>query len=155
MRRFFADDEEEQRDVTKAAKARMVELTQEIDNLTQALAQIGVSAALVERLKRSEEERAALQQTLTRTKVNEYRFAEIAQRVRRKITDLKQVLTANASEARQILATVFGHIEVRRESEGFFAAYCDVPVRLIASTAGNVQLKVVAGVGFEPTTFGL
>ncbi|VVD29351.1 protein of unknown function [Paraburkholderia dioscoreae] len=70
--------------------------------------------------------------------------------------ELREALTGDATnEARQIFATLTGPIELEQREGAHFAPYDDISERLLVCAAGNVSFVLVAGVGFEPTTFGL
>ncbi len=154
VRRYFGSDDTE-REAAKLAKSKIDTLTKEMENLSQAIAELGMSAALIERFKRTEAEREALQQVLAKRKIGSDQYADIAQRVRRKTAELGKVLAGSTGEARQIIATLFGPIIVEKRDEAYYASFDDVSERLVATVTGNVSIRMVAGVGFEPTTFGL
>ncbi|WP_311735648.1 recombinase family protein [Paraburkholderia sp. HC6.4b] len=156
VRRYFANEQDDTAGSAREIRAKVSTLDRQIENLTQALAEIGVSAALMERLKKAEGEREALTQALTRTKLNSEQFAEIAQRAKARTTELREALSGESvDEARQIIATLMGPIEIQKRDGGYFASYEDVSEQLLVCAAGNQSRIVVAGVGFEPTTFGL
>ncbi|SAK63637.1 hypothetical protein AWB77_02293 [Caballeronia fortuita] len=83
-----------------------------MDNLSQAIAELSVSPTLIERFKRTEAEREACQQILAKKKMSGDQYAEIALRVRQRTAELREVLAGSTSEARQLIATLFGPITV-------------------------------------------
>jgi hypothetical protein len=69
--------------------------------------------------------------------------------------ELREALSGDATaEARQIIAKLIGPIGIELQDGANFAAFDNVSERLLLSI-GEVSPIVVAGVGFEPTTFGL
>ena len=64
-----------------------------------------------------------------------------------KLERLPEALARDADEAREALRDLIGEITVIEEDTGVWAE--------IPSYGGRLQMNLVAGVGFEPTTFGL
>jgi site-specific DNA recombinase len=156
VRRYFSSECSGAQESAKHIREKIGELTNEIANLTAFLAKIGISDAIMETLSKKENEREALKRTLAQTQVDADQFADIARRVREKTSELREALSGEATaEARQIIAKLMGPIGIEAKEGAYFATYDVVSERLLASAAGNVSLGVVAGVGFEPTTFGL
>ncbi|HEX7937026.1 MAG TPA: recombinase family protein [Paraburkholderia sp.] len=156
VRHYFAGEFSVAQESAKQTKEKIATLTTEIENLTQVLAEIGISPAIMERLKKSENERETLKRTLARTQIHSDQFAGIARRVREKTRELREALSGDATtEARQIIATLMGPIGIELRDGAYFASYDDIAERLLVAAAGNESRIVVAGVGFEPTTFGL
>jgi site-specific DNA recombinase len=139
----------------KQVREKIEALTTEIANLTAVLAKIGVSDAIMETLSAKEKERETLKRMLAQSQVNASQFTGITKRVRDKVMELREALSGDATaEARQIIATLIGPIGIELRDGAYFAAFDDVSERLLLSI-GEVSPIVVAGVGFEPTTFGL
>ncbi|NLP65378.1 recombinase family protein [Paraburkholderia sacchari] len=156
VRRYFAGEYAGAQESAKQIKEKIGELTDEIANLTAALAKIGVSDALLEALSKKEREREALKRTLAHTQVNADQFTDIARRVRERTNELREALSGDATaEARQIIAKLMGPIGIELRDGAYFAAFDDVSERMLLSATGEMSPIVVAGVGFEPTTFGL
>lgn len=73
------------------------------------------------------------------------------------VSDLHQTLSNvnDRMRTRQILLDLLSPVTIGREGDGAMYAELDEPAdRLLLATAGE-SLEVVAGAGFEPTTFGL
>ena len=136
-----------------AAKARLRELQGEIDRLTDAIAQMGLSQALRERLANAEAEQRTLQTQSLRKPPARPDAAEMVRRYRSKILGLQTALREDRERARRWLKDLLGTVRVERDGEGVFAVLEMQPAALMA--AGGVSLDWVAGAGFEPTTFGL
>ncbi|MEZ0604551.1 hypothetical protein ACAX43_20680 [Paraburkholderia sp. IW21] len=93
---------------------------------------IGISDAIMETLSKRESEREALKRTLAQTQVNANQFADIARRVREKTSELREVLSAEATaEARQFIAKLMGPIGIEAKEGAYFATYDDVSKRLL------------------------
>jgi site-specific DNA recombinase len=117
---------------------------------------MGVSQAIVDRLRKTETEGHELKRELQQTQISADQFTGIAKRVWEKTLELKEALTGDStSEARQIIVNLMGPIEIEVRDGAYFATYEDVPKWLLVCAAGEMSLIGVAGVGFEPTTFGL
>ncbi|WP_144112679.1 recombinase family protein [Paraburkholderia sp. BCC1886] len=142
VRRFFAAELLGAQETEKQAKDKIESLTREIGNLTQALAEIGISAAIIERLEQSEAEREKLTQLLARTKGRRDLFTEVSQRVRQKTLELKEALTGDATnEAKRIIATLMGPIGIEQKEDAYFASYNDISKRLLVCAAENVSYE--------------
>ena len=103
-----------------------------------------------------EKEREVLKRMLVQTQVSADQFTGIVRCVHEKTTELRKTLSDDTkAEPRTIIATLMGPIGIQVREGSYFATCDDVPERLLVYAAGNVSLGVVAGVGFEPTTFGL
>ena len=118
-------------------------LEREIGNLTQALAQVGVSAALVQRLQAAEHE---LSELVMPAPAPDF-IPRLLDRYRNAIDNLR-----NVPQARTALADLLGEVPVVYDGVGLVAELGGVYSGVIARVA---SVKVVAGAGFEPTTFGL
>ena len=66
---------------------------------------------------------------------------------------LKQALAADVSVARDVLSKKLGDIVVEERDDGAYAQMGIGPELL--PQPGPMFLRVVAGAGFEPATFGL
>jgi site-specific DNA recombinase len=134
---------------------RIPKLEREVANYVDTIGQGLRSAALLERLRTAE---AELEQLREDSKVVDVKAimklvpAAIA-RFRALIEDLGNS-GVDVQRARETLREMLGIIPVRPGADG-------VPIAELAlnevslAAAGGSQIGVVAGVGFEPTTFGL
>ncbi len=133
-------------------KAQLNKLEDEIGRLVDAIASIGISPALTERLRVAELERARLRRQQDESQPIE--IDNLIERYRKMVADLEGAVRHDITRARTILTDLLGRIEIREKEEGIFALVGH-PAANIALAAGDPFLTVVAGAGFEPTTFGL
>jgi site-specific DNA recombinase len=145
---------------------RIAELDNEITRLVEAVASVGVSAALAARLKSAETERARL---LAASKPKTPVARSIAPAtLERRVALLRARLAEGGAVARAVVQELFPHqLWLRVEADGrlwmelradigSLIPLLDLDVSamfpLVEAQVGN---SMVAGVGFEPTTFGL
>ena len=128
-------------------------LDREIERLTDAIAEMGLSPALAERLRKSEAERDALKRAMTRTNVAPLPSAIRAQ-VHALVSRLDMALQADVARARDALRAVLGEVQLIEEN-GEVYAECDNAAERLLLAVGGVSMGRVAGEGFEPSTFGL
>ncbi len=140
----------------------IAKLRAEISNLTDAIANgaLRASPAIAERLRASERELERLEATNARPARNsvEHMIPRLADEYRALIADLAQGLTEiSVPRARAELRKLIGEIRVDATEDGVeFRSEHGVEAALMkAAGGGHQQICVVAGVGFEPTTFGL
>ena len=124
--------------------ARAAELAGEIDRLVDAIAAVGHSPALVERLTRAEAERTAIGNP--RTSGGQVPDGDaVAAAYRRAVVNLGEVLKGDAARARAALADVFGALRLVPADDGVFVQ-ADVDVgSIVAAVSGDVDLGRVAG----------
>ena len=135
--------------------SRLAELDGEINRLVDAIASIGMSDAIKVRLTAAEKERVDLQRwNPTPAALGKANHADIAARVKQTIIDLQTALTNDTQRARKIISDLMGEIRILSEPDGIYAEYDNATEKLMMA-AGGVSLMMVAGAGFEPTTFGL
>ena len=70
------------------------------------------------------------------------------------MANLESALAADVQQARILVAELYGKIDVVAEGENIYAEYNNAAEKLLLASSG-MSLKLVAGAGFEPTTFGL
>ncbi len=138
-----------------AAKSRVTELEGEIKRLVDAIASIGISDALKARLTAAEAEQKRLQSELDQvaTQSEQGQNKEIASRIKRILLNLRNTLDKDTQQARKIISDLFGDIQISKNDDGIYAEYDNATEKLLIS--GGAYLNLVAGAGFEPTTFGL
>jgi site-specific DNA recombinase len=136
-----------------AQRRRIADIQAEIVRVTDAIAAIGFSPALGERLKRSEAELEELERVKTRAGVTSLPRA-MRERVRALIAGLEGALRDEVPKAREALQAAFGEIKLVPNEGKVYAEFEDAAERLLVA-AGGVQIGRVAGAGFEPATFGL
>jgi site-specific DNA recombinase len=150
VRRYPGCDDTD-RDAARLAKSKIDALTMEMDNQSQAIAELGLAPALVDSFKRKKAERKALRQTLASRRIGSEQYAEVAHLARQRMAELREILAGSTAAYCHPLWP----ITVEQRDGDYYASFDDVSDRLIATTVGDVSLRMVAGVGFEPTTFGL
>ena len=79
---------------------------------------------------------------------------DVIARYRRLVADLPQSLQKGSGRARNALQTLLGDIRLVQEGEAVYAEVETSPERRLMASGGSI-LGVVAGIGFEPMTFGL
>lgn len=140
-------------DQAEARKRHQV-LRDEIARLVDAIAALGVSQALAQRLKAAEAELQQIQATLasSTTPTAAAVLDDVTARYRRMVLGLQETLTSMADRARtrEILANMLGPVTIGRGEDGEVFAEIDEPAeRLLVAVAGE-SLGMVAGAGFEP-----
>lgn len=137
-----------------AAAGRRKQLDGEIQRLVDAIASIGTSQALADRLRAAEAERGQLVVSKPRAGSDGPSAGEIEERIGKTLANLESALAADVQQARILVAELYGRIEVVAEGENIYAEYNNAAEKLLLASSG-MSLKLVAGAGFEPTTFGL
>jgi len=137
---------------------RQAELRAEIGRLVEAVAQLGISEALRQRLAAAESELASLTAAaVPRLKLDPDRAAQQALvAYKRRLLDLGAALqqdTIDRERTRALLADILGPVVLRRDSEGEWAEMEEPAQRL--ALAGSTLLTMVARARFELATFGL
>jgi site-specific DNA recombinase len=142
-------------DDRKSAATRLAAVNAEIGRIVDALATVGVSAALTDRLKQAETEKQALQRITqaASTAPQVATVSEIAAGYRQLVLDLESALKSDVVEAREILRELLGPILVRPEGREVWADLKQNAAQAFA--VSGISTMVVAGTGFEPVTFGL
>ena len=126
-----------------------------IERVVDAIA--SVSDALGARLQTAEEEARQLRIQLAQVApTSEAELThEINARYQRARAQLQEVLqSGDMDRTRSVLAEMLGPVTIVRDDQGTWAEMAKPADRLLLQTMGG-SLKVVAGAGFEPTTFGL
>ncbi|HMN83753.1 MAG TPA: recombinase family protein [Burkholderiaceae bacterium] len=137
------------RERERARAQRRAELEREIDNLVGAIATMGGSPALQERLQRAEAERQALDAApALPPKVIEGPTAEHAlRRYRERLLALRQALDADQALARRMIAELLGSLTITTRGEEIWATpETEKPALLMTGTGS--PLNVVAGARF-------
>ena len=141
------------RDDTSGVEARKRALQREIRNLTDAIAQVGLSDALRERLLAAEAELKALQRRAANDALPT--VDAVLEIYRSMLLRISDALADDVERARAALAQVLGTVTVRGTDEGLWAEVETRPEAVLLSAGGALSLGLVAGEGFEPSTFGL
>ena len=140
-------------DQADADRAREQRVQREIEKLTDAVAQMGLSTALAERLRKAEAERDVLKRARTRAAVAPLPSAIRAQ-VHALVTGLEAALRTDVARARDALRAMLGDVQLIEENGSVYAE-CDNAAERLLLAVGGVSMGRVAGEGFEPSTFGL
>ena len=139
------------------ARLRLAEVEQDLGRRVDALAQVGFSPTLGERIRSLETERARLQQVTAQAVIDDADalVANIVANYRAAMLELRARLDneTDRTRTRELLRQMLGPIVVNKDADGVTWAEMTNPASQLA--AGGVSLTVVAGAGFEPTTFGL
>jgi site-specific DNA recombinase len=133
------------------SKARLAEIERETKNLVQALATIGVSDALAKRLGELENEKSTLIKVRSLDAPRPVEFSQ--ERLQAIVAGLDEALLRDTKAAKGLLAELFGDIRVVAAEDGHYAEFTNPRAHLLLAAAGETLM--VAGAGFEPTTFGL
>ena len=123
--------------------ARLGELDREIGNLVQAIATVGISEALQERLVAAERERAELKQDRASQSVGE--VANVVPYYKRFVMDLQSALARDTTRARAMLQEIFGRIRLVEKDDGLYAEF-EAPLERLLLAAGGALPGRVAGV---------
>jgi site-specific DNA recombinase len=158
VRALVADHGREARGPAMEAQRRLTAVDKELARLVDALGQIGFSPAVAERLRSLEVERTSL--ATQAAPVEEFDVNEIVARVladyRAAMLNLQRCLheEPDRERTRELLRLILGPVTLVRDADGVTWAQTTNPAEQLLA-AGGVSLTVVAGAGFEPTTFGL
>jgi len=142
-------------------RRRQTALDGEIARLVDAVASVGISDAIAQRLKAAEAERSALTGRLTSTDTPaDVVIDDAIRRYRRLLTRLKEVLgggaEADLAYARRILGDMLGPVDIGRDPQtGELYAEMEEPAARLLFTANEPVPGRVAGARFELATFGL
>jgi len=134
-------------------RARVTELEAEARRIANALAAVGASPALVERMRETEAQVERAKRALATAPVATLPSAAKAA-ARAVVDDLARTLRADLPAARDALRATLGDIRLQPEGDGVFAVFEDTADRLVLRAVGDGMGRV-AGTGFEPVTFGL
>ncbi len=168
MRRYVADAQRGQRSHRTVTAGEVQAIEQQIERVTDAIAEVGISQALRTKLVALEQKRDELEAALRALDAEPIdlapRMLDGWRRLVGGMEDLARHPDArpeDVEEARTRLAALIGDVKMIPEG-GLLVA--EIGLRMIAfgdprqrveSFAGPPYLSMVAGVGFEPTTFGL
>ena len=140
-----------------ADQVRLAELESEIKRLVDAVVQVGISEALSVRLRDAEAEKQTLQAASREPhrRVNiEETVRAVMQNSREVVTAMETALKSDIERARASLRQLLGRITISVDSDG--TVWADLENKTARTPLGDgLSLNVVAGAGFEPTTFGL
>ncbi len=135
---------------SRSAQERAQRLDREIANLTNAIAEEGLSQALRDRLRAAETEKAALAATAPERLPS---VDDVVRHYRATLLNITASLANDLGRARSALAEALGPITIETRGEEVWATAETNPAALLV--AGGGKMDVVAGARFELATFGL
>ncbi len=138
-------------------EARLRELDAKIDRLVEAIADLGISDALRQKLRAAEAERQELRTRMPQDgpeiDADEW-VRQAMSKYRSIVRKVERALKEDLDLAREALRSLLGRITLIVDEEGaIHGEYESETAR--APDGDGLSLNVVAGAGFEPTTFGL
>jgi len=146
VRALISDAEAGAEKTARAAEQRRRALVGEIDKLVQAIATVGISAALAERLRGAEAELAALATpAVAGGAAVKVRDGEIDAALRRLVMRLQELLQGDVTRARSLLAELLGRVTIERQGDEVWASAAIDTARLLVAAGGGALLNRVAG----------
>lgn len=147
VRSIVAQQRKESAAGVAPGRARLAQLRAEIQRLVEAVAMVGISPMLADRLRQAEAEYAALErQTAASTGPVETVLEAVTARYKRLLLALRDVLDdEDRDRTRAILADMIGPVTVLHEEGGVFAEIEAPAARLLVAVAGGASLEGVAG----------
>jgi hypothetical protein len=147
-------------------RQRREQIQQELNRLVEAVAACGHSTSLAEAIKNREQELGEITQRLFNAQPASVsaHVTEIRRFVSERLGDIRSLLNADVQRARAELAKHVGSIQMQPQAEGKKGHYVAVGEwNLLGGFAGEFgnqvsaekRVRMVAGGGFEPPTFGL
>jgi site-specific DNA recombinase len=138
-------------------KAHKKELEEQLQRLTTAVAQTGHSASLLQAIAEREQELAEVEKSLCQEGANGGVHSEELRRFAvARLSALPELLSSDVARARSELARHIDFVKMTpTEEDGNRRYFCEGDWNLIGSLAATGDVRMVAGGGFEPPTFGL
>jgi site-specific DNA recombinase len=129
-----------------AAKARIKALEAEVTRMVDAIATVGVSEALADRLRRTEAELAAVRMSAATAAARgpDIDPDAVVAAYRELLADLGAAVSSDIGKARQILGELLGRVVITTGEDGTFAEL----ETTTAAVAAGASLKLVAGARF-------
>ena len=159
VREYLAEIRRGARADDSRRRGQVVELEREVERLTDAIAQIGYSAAIADRLKRTEADLRAARADAPAPSAADI-IPDAVTRFRAAVATLETTLKTDIDRSREMLRDILGRIVVSNDEAGIAWGEIEAfgTARLAGAatgTDGGSILGRVAGTGFEPVTFGL
>lgn len=148
VRELLASAERDANQAARAAVVKREELQREVAHLVDAIATVGVSPALAERLRRAEAELASASDDAPGL-ARQVTEAEIDAAFRRLVMRLQDVLQGDVGRARSLLADLLGPITIERRGKEVWAEASIDGARLLAAAGGGSKMDAVAGARFS------
>jgi site-specific DNA recombinase len=144
-------------------RQRREEIQRELHNLVEAVAHTGPSAALVDAISERERELGGITQRLFTSQPDSVlaEIGRIRQFVSERLGNIRELLSADVERAKVELAKHVTDIRMNPEGEGKNAHYVAAGEWNLLGGYGQGEagaekrVRMVAGEGFEPSTFGL
>lgn len=136
-------------------REKITELETQIERYIDAIGAIGISESISRKLRDAEEMKTHYL-TLLKTsseKVSLPELPEIERRCNELISNLQNVKGGDIDKARHCISEMIEHVKLYREKQQIFAEIETSQTAFLG--AAGLSLRLVAGAGFEPTTFGL
>lgn len=141
------------------SRRRLTAIRGEIERMVDAIAAVGVSSALVARLRAAEAERAELEAQVAATELPPAGdiVAGAVARYRTMLADLQSKLEeeGDRERTREIVRQMLGPMKLVKGEDGATYAEMTNPAEQLMAVGGDELLTLVARAGFEPATFGL
>jgi hypothetical protein len=145
LRAILTEQKKSRVHAERARRKHQRELEAEIQRLVEAIATIGGSKALQERLQRAEKEREGLSHAAMKTIDAEALLASAMGNYRRLVLDLEASLERDREKARHLLREIFGEIRLVRENDAIYAEISEQALSKILIPAGSHSCNAVAG----------
>jgi site-specific DNA recombinase len=121
--------------------------------VVDAIATIGVSEALRDRLKSAESERERLSKVISVKRQSRPKASDFIAQYIERVNNLKNALEQDVQAARDALREILGPIRVVEDDDGVWAEIDTNRAIILRET--DLSMRLVAGARFELTTFGL
>ena len=149
---MLSDIRRSNRTEKRQAMSRINELDAEIKRLVDAVASVGISPAIAQRLQQAEAQRADLTKDASRPdSESATALIDAVQRYRKMLSNLEHDLSNDPDTARELLRALISPADLIEEGGQMWVETQTGR----AAIAVGLSLGSVAGVGLEPTTFGL
>jgi hypothetical protein len=136
---------------------RKKELQEQLQRLAEAVAQTGHSTSLLQAIAEREQEFAEIEKSLCQEGANGRSSAEeMREFAVTRLSALPGLLSSDVARARSELARHIDFVKMTpTEEDGNRRYVCEGDWNLIGSLTATGDVRMVAGGGFEPPTFGL
>lgn len=131
-------------DQARVCRARALELELEVERLVDAIAAVGVSPALAERLKKAEAALVALDEPQARAAPADV-CRDLRTRLRAVALDLASALARDVGRAREILRGLLGEIRLEPEGPAVYAEIESAAEGLVVAAGGASMGRVAGG----------
>lgn len=146
VREIYSQAQREAEAAQRGAGDRRAELQAEVERLVDAIAKVGASDALAQRLRQAEAELQRLAQ-LAPGRAPRISDGEIEAAVSRVLLRLQDALQSDVARARTLIADLLGPVKLEQQGEEVWAEAWIEPGRVLVA-AGGSQINMVAGARF-------